>query len=75
MQFLRTSVQFPLSTFYFLLQMIFSSLVGGIFAELGLHVTNFDSVVSRFNEELSMKSFILIDEGLFLGNKVSIDIK
>jgi hypothetical protein len=28
--------------------MIFSSLVGGIFAELGLHVTNFDSVVSRY---------------------------
>jgi hypothetical protein len=54
--------------------MIFSSLVGGIFAELGLHVTNFDSIVSRFNEELSMKSFILIDEGLFLGNKVRLDI-
>jgi hypothetical protein len=44
--------------------MIFSSLVGGIFAELGLHVTNFDSVVSRFNDELSMKSFVLVDEGM-----------
>lgn len=48
----------------FLQGMIFSSLVGGIFAELGLHVTNFDSVVSRFNDELSMKSFVLIDEGM-----------
>lgn len=43
--------------------------MGGIFAELGLHVTNFDSVVSRFNDELSMKSFVLIDEGMFFGNK------
>ena len=33
-----------------------------MFAELGLHVTNFDSVVNRFNDELSMKSFVLVDE-------------
>lgn len=56
------------------LQMIFSSLLGGIFAGLGLHCTNFDSVTSRFNEELNNKSYVLVDEGLFMGNKVSIDI-
>jgi hypothetical protein len=28
--------------------MIFSSLIGGMFQELGLHVTNFDSVVNRY---------------------------
>lgn len=54
--------------------MIFSSLLGGIFAGLGLHCTNFDSVTSRFNEELNNKSYVLVDEGLFMGNKVSIDI-
>lgn len=36
----------------------------GIMQELGLHVTNFDSVVNRFNDELSMKSYVLIDEGV-----------
>ena len=29
-------------------------------------VTNFDSVVNRFNDELSMKSYVLIDEELRL---------
>ncbi len=52
--------------------LVFSSLMGGIFQELGLHVTNFDSVVNRFNDELSMKSYVLVDEGLFFGNKVSV---
>jgi len=44
--------------------MVFSSLMMGIMQELGLHVTNFDSVVNRFNDELSMKSYVLIDEGV-----------
>ena len=44
--------------------MIFSSLMLGIMQELGLHVTNFDSGVNRFNDELSMKSYCLIDEGV-----------
>ncbi len=39
--------------------MVFSSLMMGIMQELGLHVTNFDSVVNRFNDELSMKSYVL----------------
>ena len=43
---------------------MFSSLMMGIMQELGLHVTNFDSVVNRFNDELSMKSYVLIDEGV-----------
>ena len=44
--------------------MVFSTLMMGIMQELGLHVTNFDSVVNRFNDELSMKSYVLIDEGV-----------
>ena len=44
--------------------MVFSSLMMGIMQELGLHVTNFGSVVNRFNDELSMKSYVLIDEGV-----------
>ncbi len=44
--------------------MVFSSLMMGIMQELGLHVTNFDSVVNRFDDELSMKSYVLIDEGV-----------
>ncbi len=40
--------------------MVFSSLMMGIMQELGLHVTNFDNV----NDELSMKSYVLIDEGV-----------
>ncbi len=46
--------------------MVFSSLMMGIMQELGLHVTNFDSVVNRFNDELSMKSYVLIDEGVMI---------
>lgn len=49
--------------------MILSTLLGGIFEELGLHVTNFSGVVDRFNGDLAMKSFVLIDEGMFFGDK------
>lgn len=52
--------------------MVFSTLMMGIMQELGLHVTNFDSVVNRFNDELSMKSYVLIDEGVMIdAHKVS----
>ncbi len=44
--------------------MVFSSLMMAFMQELGLRVTNFDSVVNRFNDELSMKSYVLIDEGV-----------
>ncbi len=43
--------------------LIFSGLLKGIFQDLALHVTNFKGVVSRFNGQLAMKTFVFVDEG------------
>ncbi|KAL0043400.1 hypothetical protein WJX79_003619 [Trebouxia sp. C0005] len=48
---------------------ILGNLLIKIFDKLGIHCTNFGSVTQKFNSDLEFKSFVFIDEGLFVGKK------
>ncbi|KAL0019351.1 hypothetical protein WJX79_001213 [Trebouxia sp. C0005] len=49
--------------------LVLGTLLPNIFDKLALHVTNFSSVVERFNSDLAHKSYVFVDEGVFMGNK------